>query len=87
MNLTIYNYILGITDFLSLLVKAREHKLKCCICTFVPFSAGRRGRMVFGFTTTYVISAYHHERHEFEHHSGDVYSIQYYVIKFVSDLR
>jgi len=25
--------------------------------------------------------------HEFESHSGEVYSIQHYVIKFVSDLR
>jgi hypothetical protein len=52
-------------------------------------SRGRRGhdRMVVGFTTTYVISAYHHLYCEFEFHSGDVYSIQHYVIKFVRDLR
>jgi len=37
--------------------------------------------MVVGFTTTYAISAYHHPVH------GEVYSIQHYVIKFVSDLR
>jgi len=32
------------------------------------FVGGRRGRdrMVVGFTTTYAISAYHHERWEFE---------------------
>jgi hypothetical protein len=35
--------------------------------------------MVVGFTTTFVISAYHH--------SGEVSSIQHYVIKFVSDWR
>jgi hypothetical protein len=49
---------------------------------------GRRGRdlMVVGFTTTYAISAYHHERCQFESAHGEVYSIQHYVIKFVSDL-
>jgi hypothetical protein len=41
--------------------------------------------MVVGFTTTYAISAYHHWS-EFESFSGGVYSIQHYVIKFVSDL-
>jgi hypothetical protein len=35
-----------------------------------------RGSMVIGFTTTCLIPAY-----------GDVYSIQHYVIKRVSDLR
>ena len=43
--------------------------------------------MLVGFTTTYAISAYHHKCCEFEPYSGEVYSIQYYVIKFVSDLR
>ena len=33
------------------------------------------------------ISVYHHWSCEFESHSGEVYSIQHYVIKFVSDLR
>jgi hypothetical protein len=46
-----------------------------------------RNRMVVGFTTTYAISAYHHKRCEFEPRWGEVYSIQYYVIKFFSDLR
>jgi bacteriorhodopsin len=42
---------------------------------------GRRGRdsMVVGFTTTYAISAYLTY--------GEVYSIQSYVIQFVSDSR
>ena len=42
---------------------------------------GRRGRdcMVVGFTTTYATSALFC--------SCDVYSIQHYVIKLVSDLR
>jgi len=43
--------------------------------------------MVVGFTTTYAISAYHHWSCEFESRPGEVYSIQHYVIKFVSDLR
>jgi hypothetical protein len=37
--------------------------------------------------STFVISAYHHWCCEFESRSGEVYSIQHYVIKFVSDLR
>jgi len=50
---------------------------------------GRRGgvRVVVGFTTTCAISAYHHESCDFEPVHGEVYSIQHYVIKFVSDLR
>ena len=50
------------------------------------FIRGRRDRMVVGFTTTYATSAYHNWRCEFESRSGEVYSIQHYVI-FVSDLR
>jgi len=49
---------------------------------------GRRGhnRILVGFITTYAISAYHHQQCEFEYCSDEVYSIQHYVIKFVSDL-
>jgi len=56
---------------------------------FLFFERGRRGcdHMVVGFTTTYAISAYHHLRCEFDSCSGEVYSLQDYVIKFVSDLR
>jgi hypothetical protein len=41
------------------------------------------------FTTICAISAYHHNDCEFESSSGEVYqySIQHYMIKFVSDLR
>ena len=46
-----------------------------------------RNRMAVGILTTYAISAYHHERCEFESRSGEVYSIQHYVIKIVSDMR
>jgi len=42
--------------------------------------------MVIGFIITFSISAYHHYRCEFESRSGEAYSIQHYVIKFVSDL-
>jgi len=48
-----------------------------------PFIAGGRcgrDRMVGGFTTTYAIS-------EFESHSGEVYLLQHYMIKFVTNLR
>jgi len=48
---------------------------------------GHRGRMVVGFTTTYTISAYHHWSSHFESRSAEVFSIQHYVIKFVSFLR
>ena len=46
-----------------------------------------RARLVVGFTTTFAISTYHHLRCEFESCSGEVYSVQHYVTKFVSDLR
>ena len=41
--------------------------------------------MVVRFTIIYAISVY--PSYEFESRSDDVYSIQDYVIKFVSDLR
>ena len=40
--------------------------------------------MVAGYTTTYAISANHHQCCEFEFRSGQ--SVQHYVIKVVSDL-
>ena len=43
--------------------------------------------MVVGFAITCAIGAYHHQSCEFEPSSGEVYSIQHYVIQFVSDLR
>ena len=57
-----------------------------CICCFFARSRRGRVRMVVGFTTTFAISAYHHLRYEFESCSGEVYSIQRYAIKFISDL-
>ena len=43
--------------------------------------------VVWGFTTTFAISAYHHWSCEFESRSDEMYLIQHYVIKVVSDLR
>ena len=56
-------------------------------CWYVTTTGGRSGsgRMVVGFITNYALSVYHHKRCEFESCSGEVYSIQHYVIKFVSD--
>ena len=56
---------------------------------FLFIGWGRHGRhcMVVGYVTTCAISAYHHRCCEFELRSGEVYSIQHYVIKFVSHLR
>ena len=53
----------------------------------IVYSLRGHDRMVAGFITTHAISVYHHKRCEFEPCSGEVYSIQHYVIKFVSDLR
>jgi len=44
--------------------------------------------MIFGFTTTHAINAYHYNKILSSHNvHGEVYPIQNYVIKFVSDLR
>jgi hypothetical protein len=43
--------------------------------------------MVVGFITTCVISAYDQYSCEFESRHGEAYSIQHYMITFVSDLR
>ena len=53
------------------------------------FCRGRRDldRIVVGFTTTYAISAYPNNVVNLHLTHGEVYSIQYYVMKFVSDLR
>ena len=45
-----------------------------------------RNRLVVGLKTTYAISAYHHYSCEVKFAHGEMYSIQPYVIKFVSDL-
>jgi hypothetical protein len=37
--------------------------------------------------TTYVISVYRHQQCEFESRSGEMQSIQHYVIQLVSDLQ
>ena len=43
-------------------------------------------RMVVAFTTTYAISAYTTKVVSSNPVNGEVYSMQHYVIKFVSDL-
>jgi hypothetical protein len=43
--------------------------------------------MAVGFTTTYAFTAYHHLLCEFEYRSGEMYSIQHYVMMFASDLQ
>ena len=50
---------------------------------------GLRGRyrLVFGFTTTSANSAYCHKAVNSNHAHCEVYSMQLYVIKFVSDIR
>jgi hypothetical protein len=42
--------------------------------------------MVVGFTSTCAISSYHNYGCEFESHSCEVYSIELYVINFVSGM-
>ena len=78
----------------ALLVDYREmttenHRPLYLMCTVYSQQNGHHGHvhMVVGFTTTNVISAYHHWSCEFESRSGAGYSIQHYVIKFISDLR
>ena len=44
-------------------------------------------RMVVRFTTTYAMATYHHWSCEFESFSSEMYRIQHYVMKFVSDFR
>jgi hypothetical protein len=65
------------------------HVCHSSVLCFKLYKRGRRGRdrMVVRFTTTFVITAYHHWSCEFESRTGEVYSIQHYVIQFVSDLR
>jgi hypothetical protein len=46
---------------------------------------GCRDLMIFGFTTTYEISAYHHSSFDFESKLSKLYLI-HCVVKFVSDL-
>jgi hypothetical protein len=62
-------------------------KLRYCSIRILYINLkGHHDCMVVGFITTYEISAYHHYSCAFESRSGEVYSIQQYVMKFVSDL-
>ena len=61
-----------------------------CLSTILPFThTGHRGRdrMVVRFTTICAISAYHTKVVSLNPIHGEVYSLQHYMIKFVSDLR
>jgi hypothetical protein len=58
----------------------------CNQCLLQLRNCHGRDNVVVRFTTTYAVSANHHSR-EFETPHGEVYSIQHYVIKFISDLR
>ena len=66
-----------------------NHRPLYLMCIVYSQQNGHHGHahMVVGFTTTNVISAYHHWSCEFKSRSGAGYSIQHYVIKFISDLR
>ena len=44
-------------------------------------------RMIVGFTSTCAVSAYHQYSYEFQPVHGEVYSIQHYLMKFVSNLQ
>jgi hypothetical protein len=57
------------------------------ILTTIYRGRSGRHRLVIWFITIWAISAYHHQRCEIEPRTGEVYSVQHYVIKFVSDLR
>ena len=72
------------------LLSAQFHLLIAVIKIQIPTILGghhSHDHMVFGFPITCAISAYHHQCCELEARSGEVYLIQYYVMKFVSDLR
>ena len=80
-NRSIFYFIVTLHDTSTKLI---EYIIK------VPLHIGDRhgrDRMVVGFTTSYAISAYHHLRCEFESRSGGMYSVQFYVMKFVSDMQ
>jgi hypothetical protein len=55
----------------------------------IYYLRGRRGRdsIVVGFPTTCAISVYHYQVVNSNPVHAEVYSMQHYVIKFVSDLR
>jgi hypothetical protein len=54
-----------------------KHGTKCIL--YICLLPGRH-RMVVKFRTTYAISAYHHQRCEFESHSGDVQRVHHKIM-------
>jgi len=67
-----------------LLYKHREINLMSDVTSWTSWSYRIATGMVVWFTTTCAISAYHHCSCEFKSRSGEVYSMQHYVINFVS---
>ena len=57
------------------------------ICSGYGWGCRGCDRMLVGLITTYAVNGYHHSCCEFESRSCEVYPIQHYVIKLVSDLR
>ena len=77
---SIFNYLLDDCSYHAVLNKRQPYNH---ISHWIS-KVDRRGRerMVFGFTTTSAISAYHHQHCEFESRShGEMYLIQHYKIK------
>ena len=64
-----------------------DGKLFLFECFIINQSSCFSGAIMVVIVWIYALSVYHHLRCEFESPSGEVNSIQYYVIKFVSDLR
>ena len=76
--------VLTMHDIFATTLSNQRSINQSCLVEYLVLS--HSDSMVVGFITTYAISAYHHYRCEFESRSGEVYSIQHYVIKLVSDL-
>ena len=68
-------------------IESQNELFTSYIKTFYVYQRTILRLMIVGFTTTYAVSDYHQSSCEFESHSGEVYSTQHYVIKYVSDLR
>jgi hypothetical protein len=59
----------------------------CLLISVLPAQIQGRDYMVVGLTTTCALCAYITKVESSNCDHGEVYSIQHYVIKFVSDLR
>jgi hypothetical protein len=75
---------------LTLIASIYSLLLFASFCYSYEFGVHRTVIVLVGFTTTYAISEYHQWFNKVMSSNsghGEVYSIQHYVIKFVSDLR